>query len=194
MKNILLMLVFLLAGLWLVSCGNQEGSPRPRGYFRIDLPEKSWVSFDSSTYPYAFEYASLASLNTTITPDSEQYWLNIDYPSFGGTLHLSYKAVHGNLSDLLEDAHELANKHLAKATYMEPRPILRDSAGVYGLIYDIRGAGVASSVQFYLTDSLRHYVRGALYFNVAPNNDSLAPVIDYVKEDIDHLINSFHWR
>lgn len=193
MKNLLLTAAVILSIFLLSACGGKESGPRPRGYFRIDLPVNSYLPFDTA-WPYAFEYAALAKLNTSITPDSEQFWLNIEYPTLGGTLHLSYKAVNGNLSELLEDAHELANKHLAKATYLEPSPIIRDSARVYGLLYDIRGAGVASSVQFYLTDSLRHYVRGALYFSVAPNNDSLAPVIDYVRQDIDHLISSFRWR
>jgi gliding motility-associated lipoprotein GldD len=183
----------MLLMLSFAACRRETPVPRPMGYFRIDLPEKNYLPFDT-TYPFAFEYSSASRLVPRGDNDSTKYWLNITYPDFKGTLHLSYKEVHDNIHILLDDAIDLANRHIPKATAMEPTLILRDSAKVYGLIYDISGSGVASTIQFYLTDSVNHYVRGALYFYVIPNNDSLSPVIDYIHEDVNHLIESFRWK
>lgn len=185
--------VFLLLVLFLAGCRSEPPVPRPRGYFRIQLPEKEYISFDT-TWPYSFEYASSARIRPKETVDSLPYWLNIEYPGLKGTIHLSYRKVDNNIHLLLDDAIDLANRHIAKATAMEPTLIIRDSASVFGLLYDIRGTGVASTCQFYLTDSVNHYVRGALYFRLVPNNDSLSPVISYIHEDIVHLINTFAWK
>ncbi len=177
------------------SCNNTDYIPKPRGYFRIALPEKKYKTFDT-IYPYCFEYP----VYSTIQPDedlgAEPYWINLDFPSFKGSLHISYKAVTGDsiLYQYFEDARTFANKHIAKADAIEPRVIVNDKNQVYGLIYDITGSGVASTYQFCVTDSAAHFLRGALYFNTLPNNDSLSPVIDFIKTDVDHFIQTLHWK
>ncbi|NBQ48602.1 MAG: gliding motility lipoprotein GldD, partial [Sphingobacteriia bacterium] len=106
---------------------------------------------------------------------------------------LSYKPVNKNLATYLDDAHEIANKHQIKATGLDEIAVVRDSAKVYGLVFDIAG-NTASSVQFYLTDSTKHFLRGSLYFNAVPNADSLKIVVDFLKKDILHLINTANWK
>ena len=167
--------------------------PKPRGYFRIDLPPKDYHTFDT-TFPFTFEYPGYA----TIFPDNsrlaERYWINIAYTPFHAQLHISYKIIDQNLATYLEDVHTLVDKHIPKANAISQREFINKQEKVYGLVYDIKGSDAASACQFYLTDSTAKFVRGALYFNLVPNNDSLAPVISFLKSDIEHMINTFRWK
>jgi gliding motility-associated lipoprotein GldD len=191
-KHILYNLVFLSIIFLLHACGS-DYTPKPRAYFRIDLPEKKYQKLDT-TFPYSFEYP----VGTQILPDpvsiDKKYWINIEYPQFNGTLHISYKPVQGNLVTYLEDSRTLVMKHIKKASGIDDQLIIRPEANVFGLKYKIQGIGAASPFQFFVTDSLQHFLRGALYFNVKPNNDSLSPVISYIEQDIDHLINTLEWK
>jgi gliding motility-associated lipoprotein GldD len=174
------------------SCNN-EYYPKPRGYFRIDLPAKSYIQFDSAV-PYTFEVPVYARVIPDTDPHAEAYWINVTFPQFKGTLHLSYKKINGNLAKYLEDTRTMVMKHIPKASSIDNKAYANPEKNVYGLTYTILGVAAASPYQFYLTDSTRHFVRGALYFNTVPNNDSLAPVIDFLKEDINHLIETFEWK
>lgn len=184
--------IFLISLATVVSCNN-DYYPKPRGYFRIDLPEKTYRTFDT-TFPYSFEYPVYSNIIYDTLSEAEPYWINLKFPKFKGTLHLSYKTIHGNLNQYLEDTRALAMKHIPKASGIENRQFVNDDAKVYGLVYNISGSGAASPYQFYLTDSTRNFVRGALYFNAVPNNDSLAPVINFLEADIDHMIETFRWK
>lgn len=190
-KNRFFFYIILLL-LAATSC-DQNYYPKPMGYFRIDLPDKNYVVFDS-TFPYSFEYPDYAKIQPNRNPNTEPFWINLYFPPFKGTLHLSYKKVNGNLNEYLEDTRTMVMKHIPKASAIENREYINDEAKVYGLTYTISGVSAASPYQFYLTDSTKNFVRGALYFNVVPNNDSLAPVIDFIKKDIDHLIETFEWK
>jgi gliding motility-associated lipoprotein GldD len=183
---------FITLLLFFPSC-NSSYSPKPRGYFRIDLPEKHYQVFDS-TFPYTFEYPEYADISADSSKMAEPYWINIRYKPFNATLHLSYKLIDGNLAKYLDDAHTLVNKHIPKANAITQREFVDREHRVYGLVYTIRGADAASSYQFYVTDSLTKFVRGALYFNLVPNNDSLAPVISFLSQDMEHMINTFRWK
>jgi len=190
----LLAIVLLFALMFLYACNNDDYVPKPRGYFRIALPEKKYKLFDT-IYPYSFEYPDYSLVRPDMDKRAEPYWMNLEFPSFKGTLHISYKKVTSDsiLYQYFEDARTFANKHIAKAEDIEPKIIRDDQHQVYGMIYDISGSGVASTYQFCVTDSTTHFLRGALYFNVMPNNDSLSPVIDFIKFDIDHLIQTLRW-
>jgi gliding motility-associated lipoprotein GldD len=183
---------FLLFSLLVCGC-SEEYTPKPRGYFRIDLPEKSYRLFDSA-YPYTFEYPDYAIITPDSTMMAEPYWINIQYKPFNATLHFSYKVVKGNLAKYLDDAHTLVNKHIPKANAISQREFTDPVNHVFGLVYDIRGADAASPYQFYLTDSISEFVRGALYFNRVPNNDSLAPVIAFLQKDLEYMISTFRWK
>jgi hypothetical protein len=133
-----------------------------------------------------------------VTPDpqrlSEKYWVNVVVPKLKATIHISYLSLgKDKLSALLEDSHTLLYKQSAKAEAIDESQIFMPERNVYGILYDIKG-NAASPVQFYLTDSLHHFVRGALYFYTIPNQDSLSPVVSYVREDMLKLIDSFHWK
>ena len=186
-------LAILTAGsLLLHSCG-ETAAPKPRGYFRIDLPERQYRPLDS-IYPFRFEYPVYAKITNDIHAPAEANWINIDFPRFKGQVHLSYKAVNNNLGTFTEDAHSMVMKHIPKASGIEEIRIENSQNKVYGLVYDIKGTGAASAYQFYVTDSTKHFLRGALYFSVIPNNDSLAPVIDFIKTDIQHMLETMEWK
>lgn len=167
-------------------------TPKPKGYFRIDMPQKAYRLYDSIC-PYSFEIPVYACIGFDRHKGAEPCWINVNFPRFNAQLHLSYKEIHYNLDTFLMDSRDFAIKHQIKATGLEETPIIRDSARVYGLVYDISG-NTASNVQFYVTDSLRHFMRGALYFNAVPNIDSSKVVVDYLRADIVRMIQTFKWK
>jgi gliding motility-associated lipoprotein GldD len=185
--------LFAVLILMLLSGCQENYTPKPRGFLRIDLPEKEYKSYDS-LINYTFEYPLYATVVTEIFTAAEMDWLNIEFPRFKGSLHLSYKSVDNNLSDYVEDSRNMLMQHLPKASGINDSLIINSNRKVYGMIYQIAGKGAASPVQFYLTDSSNHFIRGALYFNIRPNNDSLSPVIEFLKQDIRHFINSLEWK
>ena len=175
------------------STEDEEMKPRPRGYFRIDLPQKQYKVYEG-VCPFSFESPVYAIVHPDEDPHAEPCWLNVDFPKFKGRIHLTYKQIDKNsLHEYLEDAYKLASKHQLKASAIGEMQIVRDSSKVYGLMYDIEG-NAASSLQFYLTDSVHNYVRGALYFIAPPNADSLGPVIDFIRKDVYKMVNTFKWR
>jgi gliding motility-associated lipoprotein GldD len=185
----------LASCIFISSCGGDDDeaiAPKPRAYFRINFPEKNYVKYDS-VCPFTFERPTYSVMDKDRNEGAEPCWLNLNFPSFNGTLHLSYKAVNGNIQQYLEDTYTLASKHQIKASGIEEKLIYRDSSHVYGLIYEIEG-NAASAIQFYLTDSTKHFIRGALYFNEVPNIDSIAPVLAFVKTDIYKMIQTFEWK
>jgi gliding motility-associated lipoprotein GldD len=191
-RNYCFVAFLITASVILFSCDNSY-VPKPRGYFRIDLPEKSYRTFDT-IFPYSFEYPAYARVVLDKRKSSEPFWINIEFPQFKGTIYVSYKPVKGNLVEYLEDTRTFVMKHIPKADAIEDSLVSRPDARVYGLLYDIEGSGAASPCQFFVTDSASRFLRGALYFNVTPNNDSLAPVIDFIREDIRHMIKTFRWK
>jgi gliding motility-associated lipoprotein GldD len=196
-KYIFLLSFFLSSSLIISSCEPNEDEeiavPKPRAYLRIDLPKSTYQLFDSA-FPYQFEYSKLATIEIDREKNAEPYWINIQYPSLGATIYLSYKRINKNLKSYKNDAFGFANKHTAKADDIEESNIYDPSVPIFGKIYDIKGVNVACPYQFWLSDSTSKFIRGALYFNNKPNNDSLAPVIQFVKKDILHLINTFDWN
>lgn len=193
-KSMVFISRFLIIGLFflLVSCESNY-YPKPKGYIRIDLPEKSYQTFDSD-YPYTFAYPVYANVEPNTVQADNPYWIDINFPKFKGKLHISYKPINNNLAAYLEDTRTMVMKHIPKSNGIENKLFENPERNVYGLTYNISGVNAASPYQFYLTDSTTHFLRGALYFNVVPNNDSLAPVIEFLKEDINYLIETFEWK
>lgn len=183
--------------LLLTSC-EPEYAPKPKAYPRVSFPAKSYQSYVPSACPFSFDIPSYALVKTDSVFFNKKLesscWLNVEFPDFNGTINLTYKDINDTMSlaKLLEDAHKLSFKHAQKADYID-ESVIRNQQGVSGMIYDV-GGDAASNFQFYLTDSSRHFLRGALYFNNEPNADSMAPVYQFVREDLDHMISSFHWR
>ena len=174
--------------IFLIGC-KQSITPKPNGYFRIDFPEKEYKIIENK-YPYSFEYP-IYTLVHDINNDSS--WINIIYPANKAILHLTYKEINDNISSYLEETRSFVYKHTLKADAISETPYLNPEHKVYGVLYDIKG-NAASSLNFFVTDSTHHFLRGALYFNARPNKDSLSPVINFIREDVVHMIETFNWK
>lgn len=188
------LLISIITVLLFAACGNHDYSPKPRGYFRIEFPQKAYQPYVSGA-PFTFQYPKYATVEPDKKPDAKPYWLNVQFKQFNGTLHLSYEHIQSKkeFNELVEDAHKLSFKHTVKATSIDEGVIRYPERNVYGIYYTIDG-NAASSLQFYLTDSTKNYIRGALYFNSEPRLDSIQPVLTFVKKDVDSLIKSFRWK
>jgi gliding motility-associated lipoprotein GldD len=193
MKMILKKIGFIVLFFVVLTACSENYIPKPRAYHRIELPEKKYQLFDDKMYPYTYEIPVYADV-TPYEAENELFWANVNFPQFNVAINLSYKALRNNLNEHIADAMTFVDRHQGKATRIRELDFYDPKNRVYGMIFDISGTDVASMYQFYVTDSLRHFVRGALYFNHAPNNDSLAPVIEFLKADMDHLIETFTWR
>jgi gliding motility-associated lipoprotein GldD len=182
--------------LALISACRSDYTPKPHAYFRIDLPEKQYQVL-TDEYPYRFEYPTYAQINPYLgkwtNTDTAAYWINIEIPQFKSRIHLTYKTVRNNLASLVEDAHAYAYKHSVKADAIIQSEFSNISNHVYSVVFDIKG-NTASSVQFYATDSVFHFLRGALYFDCEPNKDSIAPVREFLRADIIRMIESLTWE
>lgn len=183
----------LVICFFLSSCGN-DYSPKPRGYFKIDLPEKKYQTYTGEC-PYSFDFPVYAQVQPDSSRGAKPCWINVNYPQFNGRIHLSYQSITSEkqFNQLIEDARTFAFKHTVKATAIDEGMISYPEKKVYGIYYSIEG-NTASSVQFFLTDSTKHYLRGALYFNEQPRLDSIQPVLNFIKKDIDLMIRSFKWK
>ncbi|HEV7622395.1 MAG TPA: hypothetical protein VGO09_11705, partial [Flavisolibacter sp.] len=175
------------------SC-NSDYIQKPRGYFKIELPKKSYRKFDKPGFPYSFEYPVYAqiiqdSLFFDQKPENP-YWINIDFPQFNGRIHISYKEIgKNNLDTLINDAFTMSYKqHTYKASAITKDQFLTPH-GVAGVFFTLKG-NAATANQFFATDSVKHFMRGALYFGVTPNEDSLRPVNAFLRSDLKHLINT----
>jgi gliding motility-associated lipoprotein GldD len=189
--------VFLLTGLLLAACGSDLSDnyvPKPKGYPRFDLPTPQYKLLDP-THPYQFEYNSIARILPDTFARSEPDWIFINYPLFKASVQLTYKPVLNDVNRLramLDDSYKLAARHKIKAAVFEERRVQLKS-GLEASVIDL-GGEVPSQVQFITTDSTTHFLRGALYFNTATENDSLQPAIQYIRNDIMHMLNTLKWR
>jgi gliding motility-associated lipoprotein GldD len=186
---------FLIAfSIFLSFVGCEDADlPKPRGYFRIQLDEPKYQLFRMNDYPYIFEISDYAMpVSKNLFP--EKKWINISYPKFNAQIHITYKSVSDNLDTLLNDMHSMINKHIPKSNAINERMYVNSEKKVYGMSYTIKGSEAASPYQFFATDSTHHFLRGSLYFNFSPNNDSLKPVIDFLISDMRHLIETIEWR
>jgi len=190
------MLCFLLLVAIITSC-NSTYTPKPKGYFKIDFPQKRYQVFDQAGYPYSFEYPVYARVvkdSSFFNEATENpWWINVEFPQFSGRIYISYKAVGPNKIDkLVNDAYTMTNKHSMKAYSIDDSSMVTPN-NVHGVFFKV-GGNVATANQFFITDSTRHFLRGALYFDAAPNEDSLTTVNKFLLEDMKHMINTFKWK
>ncbi|NMC39919.1 MAG: gliding motility lipoprotein GldD [Bacteroidales bacterium] len=186
-KTLYALVVFLA----ITSCRGKE-VPKPRGFFRIDFPEKRYMIFDSDC-PFNFEYPVYGKISNDVADNTKPCWFNIEFPGYKSVIHMSYLPVNNNLAGLLRESNEFVYSHTVRADAITEQPYRDTVNRVYCMLYDIKG-NAASSVQFTATDSTGHFLRGALYFYSQPREDSLAPAIQFFREDIVHLIETLRWK
>lgn len=185
-------LLFLLA----VSC-NSNYTAKPMGYYKIDFPQKKYVLFDQPGYPYSFEYPVYGKIvkDSTFFKEAAEnpWWINVDFPQFAGRIYVSYKEIGKyNFDTLIKQTFMLTGKHTSRASSIEDTLISTPNQ-VHGIFFTV-GGDVATNNQFFLTDSVKHFLRGALYFDTTPNEDSLGIVNTFLLQDMKHLVNTFKWK
>lgn len=174
-----------------VLCGcSRHSVPRPYAYYRIAVPDTAYVAVEG--YPYTFSLSANAQLREH-QREGEKYWIDIHYPTLNADIHCSYKPVEGNLRVLTDDAIEFIYKHASHASAIPEQEFHNEDAHVHGVYFALQG-NTASPYQFFLTDSVHHFFRAAVYCNCRPNADSLAPVYEYLELDVKHMIESFEWK
>jgi gliding motility-associated lipoprotein GldD len=193
--NLFVLLLFLCASN---SC-REVPVPKPKGYFRIDLPEKKFIQFNTQTemmakMPFSFEYPAYGHISFQPENADKPGWFNIEFPAYKSKIYFTYKDIKNDFASLMEETYRMNVKnHISKADAINEQPFINQEKKVYGVLYDLKG-NTASSVQFYVTDSVSHYLRGSLYFSTEPDADSLSPVIEFFREDIIHLIETLKWN
>lgn len=188
--------LFLVIAALLYSCGG-DLVPKPRAYLRLEYPEANYNKVDINL-PFSFEKNTLATkqLIRQVEGTTESYGVDLVYPNMKGTIYLTYKAIEGsekNLIDFLRDAQNFTQKHTVKADEILPQEYINNERKVYGMFYKV-GGNAASQSQFYVTDSVNHFLTGSLYFYAKPNYDSILPAAHYLQKDIKHIMESVKWK
>ena len=189
-----------MIGVLLIGACSNEGSqrPRPRAYPKIEFPERKIVSFTSEDCPFIFEHMSYAipEKDQTFFEETPEHpcWFDLNMPAFNGKWHFSYHPITNqeHFDKLVTDAFKLSQKHNVKANFID-EIVFRKGKDVSGVIFEMEGP-VASPYQLFITDSTHHFLRGSLYFDTQTNPDSLRPIIEYVKKDVDVILNKFSWQ
>ena len=190
--HLYIILVFFLC----VSC-DEDYKPKPKAHLRLEYPKAKYVDAKVNV-PFAFETNVLANeiKAKNVSGTTESYGVNIEYPSLKGTIFLTYKSIDGkkkNLNDFLRDAQNFTQKHTIKADEIPVYPYENKERQVYGMLSEVKG-NVASPVQFYVTDSVNHFLTGSLYFYTKPNYDSILPAANYLQKDIMHIMETVRWE
>jgi gliding motility-associated lipoprotein GldD len=191
------LIALILICVCLSSCYDTEFQPRKRGYFYLPLPKKEYTDFVRADYPFSFSYPVYGNpvKDTQLFKNMSEspYWINIDFPELNGKLHLTYKAItsEDGFVNLIKDAYQLSHVHDKKATFIK-EPEFHTTNNVHGTFFEV-GGNAASALQFFATDSHKHFIRGALYFNATPNSDSVAPASKFLVQDVEHFIKTLKW-
>ncbi|HEY0678001.1 MAG TPA: hypothetical protein VGD17_06935 [Chitinophagaceae bacterium] len=192
-----LRILSLIAVIFSIAACNSDYVPKPRGYYKVPLPQHQYQVFDKPGYPYTFEYPVYATVVQDTTffeekPDNP-YWINIDFPQFNSRIYVSYNQIGKQSFDRLrDDAYKMTYKHTLKATSIEDS-LIETPQGIKGVFFNV-GGNAATGRQFFLSDTSKHFLRGALYFDATPNEDSLSIVNAFLEQDMKHLINTFRWK
>lgn len=182
---------WLLIPLLLVTACSEDPTPKPRGWFRIDLPEQAYAPWGNDS-TFSLEVPTYARMVERVSKGDAR-WFDLRFAKQRATVHLTWSPVNGRMEQLIDDAHTFKAKHEAVAAKISSERVLRDSARVFGTLFDVEG-DVASPMVFYLTDSTDNFLYGALYFDSRPNADSLAPVTERIRQDIRHMAATLRWR
>ncbi|MFN0031466.1 MAG: hypothetical protein ACKVOR_04835 [Flavobacteriales bacterium] len=182
-----------LVALLVMQASREEGIPKPRGYFRIELPDKKYEAYTSAC-GMQMQLPTYSKVEVRKENDKgDTCKFDIAFHRFKARIHCSHLPVNGNLEDLINEAYGFAATHQVKASAMKRTLVDNPANHVHGIIYDIEG-DAASQIQFFLTDSTQHFFRGALYFFNTPNPDSVEPVLNFLREDLQRLTDSFSWK
>lgn len=191
-----IILLFCFVAVIFFSC-KENPVHKPKGYYKIDFPKHQYQVFNDAAYPYSFEFPVYAKVvkDTSFFGEATEnpWWINVEFPGFAGKIYMSYKEIGKyKLDTLLRHSFRLSDAHNSKAASKEDL-LIETPNNVHGLFFEL-GGNVATANQFFVTDSTKHFLRGALYFDATPNEDSLKIVNDFLFDDMKHLINTLKWK
>lgn len=186
MFNRIIPIITILLVLTFISC-KDDVLPKPGGFLRLDYPEAKYVNFDNNC-PFSFQMNEAA-----VIKGEKDCGFQITYPKMKATIYLTYKPVQNNIETLLRDAQKLTYEHVIKADDILEQPYLNPQKKVYGMFYKVNG-NAATNSQFYVTDSIRHFITGSVYFYAKPNFDSIMPAASYIQNDMQSLIETLSWK
>lgn len=209
------LILFIPALVFFISC-NSTYTSKKTGYYKIDFPKREYKKFDMPGFPYSFEYPVYATIEEdsllSYQKSQDPYSINIDFPSLNGKIYITYKII-GQTSEyrvkntgggyrdsigknifqnLVNDCYNLTYKNDVKANSIEDS-VMHTPNNITGIFFRLSGS-VATAKQFFLSDTTHNFLRGALYFDATPNEDSLRPVNDFLQEDMKYIINTLKWK
>ncbi|MFN0216529.1 MAG: hypothetical protein ACKVT2_19890 [Saprospiraceae bacterium] len=185
--------------LFLLACNGYTPVPKPRAYPRVVYPEKAYKTFEAGYCNFSFDQAVYSKIEQDTAyfdeKPKDECWFNIVVPELNAKIYCSYYPINSksDFEKFVSDAFEMTNKHTVKATYIDEQAVHRPADRVHGVVFNVEGPA-ASSYQFFLTDSVKHFVRGALYFNTVARPDSLAPVVAFMREDLNRMVETLKWQ
>lgn len=179
-------LLLIFSTLLFTSC-KDEVLPKPTSQLRLDYPVAKYASFENHC-PFTFNLNDDA-----VITEKTNCGFTITYPKMKATIYLTYKTVDGDINKLLQDAQKLTYEHVIKADDILEQPFINRDKKVYGMFYQVDG-NAATNSQFYATDSIKHFVTGSVYFYAKPNYDSIMPAADYIKNDMQTLMETLKWK
>ncbi|MBZ9729816.1 gliding motility lipoprotein GldD [Salegentibacter sp. JZCK2] len=182
--------VVILMVLMLISCGEEDTTPKPRAFLSLNYPE---AKYEATNFNCAYNFEMNTLVEVKASRNNIPCWLDLEYKDLNGTIFITYQKIDNNLDSLLADAQKLPLQHTIKADAIEGDVYTNDIQDVYGMFYEVSG-NAASQAQFYLTDSVKHFVTASAYFRTRPNYDSIIPAADYLKKDMKHMIETFRWE
>ena len=187
---------FILLILLCVSCG-EDYVPKPKAELRLEYPKAKYVDANLEL-PFTFDKNLLATkvVSKALSAPTKSYGVNLEYPALKGTIFLTYKAIDNNKNNLrafLRDAQKFTLEHTKKADEIPAYPFEDNRRKVYGVLSEVKG-NVASPAQFYVTDSINHFLTGYLYFKAKPNYDSILTAANYLQKDIKRIMESVTWK
>ncbi|MGY5352098.1 gliding motility lipoprotein GldD [Wenyingzhuangia sp. IMCC45533] len=183
MKTIHIILLVLIVS----SCSTKSTTPKPNAFLKLEYPKVAYFTIKDDI-PYSFERSELSEF-----VHKKNGWSNLFYPSLNAEISITYQPIANNLTQLIKDAEKLTYKHTLKADNIDVYPFENSTNKVYARLFTLTG-DVASPIQFQVTDSVKNFIYGSLYFNTRPNYDSILPAINYINNDIKHLIETLEWK
>jgi gliding motility-associated lipoprotein GldD len=196
MKSKIIIFILLLQAIFWVACIHKEepNSAKPQGYFRISTPKPDYIVWDS-VLPFTFQYNKMAQFSI-VKKVENNYWMDLYYPQYNASLKMTMITLENNLREHVVNEEKMLMFHVEKrkADDIEYSIINAPQEKIFGQLYEIVGKEAATPLKFWITDSANYYVRATLYFNFVPNNDSLEPVIKYLKSDVMKMIDTWKWK
>ncbi len=177
---------FILLSAVLTSC-KDDVLPKPKSFLNLEYPMAEYHRFQNDC-PYSFAISKESSIEF-----ENGCKALISYPNLHANVHITYRRVQNDLDEILQEVDRLTTKHTIKADAIIPHPFENAEKKVYGVLFDVQGES-ASNVQFHLTDSSKHVVTAALYFKIQPNYDSIYPAVDFIKNDMMKMMETFEWK